>query len=225
MLIVDQGHEILYPVTPFDWWKEQTDIELAARTAYHSEDKIDRNHASYHDFNAHLVEVGHLAAVEFGNMKVRFITDRGVTHALVRHRLCSFLQESTIYCNYTKDKFNNQVTFIKPGNIKTAEDYNDWEQACLCAESRYFNLINQGAKPSTARSVLPTCVKTTLCVSANFRQWRHIFECRLVPKHEHPDTQRLLYPLYLKCVDHAPEIFNLGLDIAGLEARLWPERN
>ena len=101
------------------WGYECRLIELAGRTAYKSEDKITDD--SYKAFVRMIIEREHEAVLEFGNMVVRFVTDRGITHELVRHRLCSFVQESTRYCNYSKDKFGNEVTFIKPGDCYANE--------------------------------------------------------------------------------------------------------
>ena len=117
------------------------------------------------------------------------ITDRGVTHELVRHRTCSFAQESTRYCNYTKDKFSNSLTFIKPLRYEEFADiYNKFYQEVT---DSYFSLINNGAKPEEARAVLPNSLKASIMVSADLTEWKHIFELRC-SSFAHPDIQRVM---------------------------------
>jgi len=182
-------------------------IELAGRTAYKSEDKITAN--SYDPFVRKLVMLKHEAVIEFGSMTVKFITDRGISHELVRHRLCSFVQESTRYCNYGKEKFGNECTFIRPSH-----DYNDagaWEYACIQAEKVYFDLINdKGWTPQQARSVLPNSLKTEVVMRANFREWRHIFRLRALSRAAHPDMRNLIIPLYRQCRELLPCVFEMG---------------
>lgn len=117
------------------------------------------------------------------------ITDRGVTHELVRHRTCSFAQESTRYCNYTKDKFSNTLTFMKPLRYEEFKDvYDQFYQNCAEA---YFALIEKGARPDEARSVLPNSLKASIMVSCPVSEWNHIFELRC-DEHAHPDIRRLM---------------------------------
>ena len=127
MKIVEPSHEILYPTGLHDWAFESKLVEKAGRTAYKSDDKISGD--SYKPFIAGIVKRNHGAVLEFGNMVVRFITDRGVSHELVRHRLCSFVQESTRYCNYSTGKFDSELTFITPLGIKKGtREYEIWEE-------------------------------------------------------------------------------------------------
>ena len=110
---------------------------------------------------------------------VLFVCDRGVSHELVRHRPCSFAQESTRYCNYSNNKFGNELTFIKPCFFEEGNaDYLDWECACRESQYRYFKLIKEGAKPQEARSVLPNSIKTEVIVTANEKEWQHIIDLR-----------------------------------------------
>ena len=209
MKIVEQGHVILYPCCSGDWRQEGKLIELAGRTAYKSEDNITDD--SYKAFIRMIAEREHEAVLEFGNMVVRFITDRGITHELVRHRLCSFVQESTRYCNYGKDKFGNELTFICPRGTADGSTYNiDWHGACLTAEERYLSMLERGYKPQIARSVLPNSLKTEIVVKANFREWRHIFQLRAIEKAAHPDMRKLMIPLYRHIRNLCPVIFDLG---------------
>jgi len=207
MRIVKQGYEISYPQNSEDWSRELKLIESAGRTAYKSEDLITDNSAV--PFIKKIVERDHLAVIEFGNMIVRFITDRGITHEIVRHRLCSFIQESTRYCNYSKDKFGNEVTFICPVDIPEGEAL-IWELSCKEAESKYFEMIAHGSTPQRARSILPNSTKTEIVVKANFREWRHIFKLRAISKAAHPDMRALMIPLYERCRELCPVIFDMG---------------
>lgn len=207
MKVVEPYHSILSPSTYADWERECKLIELAGRTAYKSEDKITKN--SYKDFIERIVQRNHGAVLEFGTMMVYFYTDRGVTHELVRHRLCSFLQESTRYCNYSQDKFGNEVTFIN----REFHNYGDeqaWRLACCQAEQSYLDMLAAGSSPQEARSVLPNSLKTEIVVRANFREWRHIFQLRAISKAAHPDMRNLMIPLYDTCRGVCPEVFEMG---------------
>jgi len=207
MRIIEQSHQILYPVDRLAWLREVSLIELAGRTAYKSEDKITID--SHRSFIKMIIERNHLAVIEFGSMAVKFITDRGITHELVRHRLCSFLQESTRYCNYGKDKFGNEVSFIMPSGLNDLQRQ-CWEYSCKKAEEQYLELLLMGNTPQQARAVLPNCLKTEIIVKANFREWRHIFQLRAISKAAHPDMRRLMIPLYEECRQQCPEVFNMG---------------
>ena len=216
MKVVEQGFEILYPNTQNaysddEWIRECKLIELAGRTARKSEDKITGN--SYKQFIEMIIKRGHEDVLEFGNMVVRFITDRGISHEIVRHRLCSFVQESTRYCNYSKDKFGNELSFVKPSfsGAWAEADKNVWEAACIDAEVSYLTMINDGqCKPQEARAVLPNCLKTEIVVKANFREWRHIFKLNAINKAVHPDMRALMLPLYGQCRKECPVVFDMG---------------
>ncbi len=172
MKIIQQSSEIL-EVTP-NYLKL---LEKAGRTCYKSEDKI--NDESAELFIKKIVEMGHESVLEHGNMTVKFITDRGVTHELVRHRVASFSQESTRYCNYAKGKFGSQITLIKPAFwYDNDAAYNIWVQAMENAEKYYFDLLMSGATAQEARTVLPNSLKAEIIMTANFREWRHIFRLR-----------------------------------------------
>ena len=207
MKIVKQGHVVEYPVSPEHWLNELMLIEKSGRTAYRSEDRIGCN--SYKAFIEMIVKRGHEAVLEFGNMIVRFITDRGITHELVRHRLCSFVQESTRYCNYSKDRFGNELSFILPSGL-TPEGEVYWKTIAYDAEREYLSLLKSGSSPQQARSVLPNSLKTEIVVKANFREWRHIFRLRAISKAAHPDMRALMIPLYNECRQYCPEVFDMG---------------
>ena len=136
-----------------------------------------------------LIERGHEAMIEHSSLSVKFTVDRGVSHELVRHRIASFAQESTRYCNYSKDKFDNGITFIKPFFWEEGtEEYCNWEQAMSLAETGYLSAINMGATPQEARSILPNSTKTEITITANYREWRAFFRLRTA-KAAHPQMQ------------------------------------
>lgn len=112
---------------------------------------------------------------------IKFTCDRGVSHELVRHRPCGFAQESTRYCNYSRDKFGNEITFIEPCfwvDDSKSDMYKLWTDACLKAEEIYFKMLNDGASPQEARSVLPNSLKTDIIVTAIEDEWLHILNLR-----------------------------------------------
>ena len=111
---------------------------------------------------------------------VHFICDRGVTHEIVRHRPASFAQESTRYCNYSKDKFGEEITVIKPlwFDDSTVEVQSFFQFACCVSEQQYFNVLRNGWTPEQARSVLPNALKTELIMTAKLKEWKHFFDLR-----------------------------------------------
>ncbi len=214
MKIIEASHEIL---TPSDFIAEAKLIELAGRTAYKSEDKITSD--SYDSFIRGIIKRGHEAVIEFGSMAVRFICDRGVSHELVRHRMCSFLQESTRYVCYANQKFGSELTVIRPSDWNTWPETSQasWLSQMSSSEDQYLKMIHDGLKPQQARSVLPNSLKTEIIVRANFREWRHIFHLRCA-RDAHPDMRALMLPLYLKLNKLLPCVFT----VPRIEAELDP---
>jgi thymidylate synthase (FAD) len=214
MKVVEPSFKILYPKlfnsdnsVSDDWNTVLKTIEAVGRVAYKSEHKITED--SYVFFIEKLISNQHLAVLEFGDMIVQFVTDRGVSHELVRHRLCSFVQESTRYCNYASDKFDGELTFIQPTHEKN--DAGAWQYICREAERAYLDLVlTKGWTPQQARSVLPNSLKTEIVVKANFREWMHIFKLRAISKAAHPDMRRLMVPLYEHVRSIAPMVFDMG---------------
>ena len=198
-------------------------IEAAGRVCYKSEEKI--TDTSFVDFIESIVRRGHESVLEHSMLTVRFICDRGVSHELVRHRLASFSQESTRYCNYGSDG----VTFIQPCFLKkqsyfaelselVGDDENAywahdaWYSAVKIAEERYLRMINvHGCSPQEARSVLPNSTKTEVVMTANLREWRHILKLR-TSKAAHPQMRELMCPLLEDLKAGIPVIFD---DISG----------
>ena len=147
---------------------------------------------------------------------VRFICDRGISHEFVRHRVFSFSQESTRYCNYSKDKFNNSLTFIIPTwyteswrivgkGLKNSDDFEKYKKErskiekfdmyLADVEDLYVDLLNEGCKPQEARQVLPNAIKTELIMTGFTNQWECFFELR-DDKKAHPDAYKLAHNLH-----------------------------
>lgn len=122
------------------------------------------------------------------DITMKFICDRGVSHEIVRHRVASFAQESTRYCNYGKDKFGKEITVVRPSWGRTASVDFDWMKACGDAESAYFALLDKGCTPQEARSVLPNSLKTEIIVTMNLDGWNHFFDLRCA-EGAHPDMK------------------------------------
>ena len=147
--------------------------------------------------------------IEHVSLSVLFICDRGVSHELVRHRIASFAQESTRYCNYMKEsKYPEGVTFIEPCFYeKGSEDYRNWETACADSEFWYFQALKRGATPQQARTVLNNSTKTEIVVTANYREFRQIFRLRTAPA-AHPQMRELMVPLLHDLQERLPIIFD-----------------
>lgn len=181
-------------------------LEEVGRVCYKSEDLITQD--SYEKFLRNIIDRGHEAVIEHSSFTVRFVVDRGVSHELVRHRIASFAQESTRYCNYSKDKHGNEITVIEPFFFEEGSDsYIDWKSAMKMAESHYLGLVKQGATPQEARSVLPNSTKTEIMMTANFREWRAFFKLR-TPKGVHPQMREVTIPLLRDLKDVCPIIFD-----------------
>lgn len=210
MKAIEAGFEILDPIS-VDGIEELKKIERAARTCYKSEDKITEDGSSARKMVAGLIKSGHEAMLEHGGLTVRFVCDRGVSHELVRHRMASFAQESTRYCNYSKDKFGNELTFVMPTLYKDDfmedEAWNCWVETMKKCEESYMKLIKMGVSPQMARSVLPNSLKTEVVVTANWREWRHILSLRCAPD-AHPDIRCLMIDLLEELHDKIPILFD-----------------
>lgn len=179
-------------------------VERAGRTCYKSECSITDDSAS--KFIVMIKQRGHESVVEHAVASFRIICDRGVSHEIVRHRIASFSQESTRYCNYSKDKFGKEVTFIKPVNI-SGSNLDFWEECMRSAESNYFSMLDRGYTPQMARSVLPNSLKTELVMTANFREWMHFLELR-TSSAAHPQMQQIALMIKDVLVKECPEVFS-----------------
>jgi thymidylate synthase (FAD) len=196
--VIDPSYAIVYRPTREEAIKRIADC---ARTCYQSSGDNDERLVRA------LVKNGHHAMLEHVFMTVRLVTDRGVSHELVRHRIASYAQESTRYCNYSKGKFGSEITFIRP--LLQGVAYDLWEDACQYAEEMYLTLVWDGTPPEIARSILPQSLKTEIVVTANLREWINIFNLRVLGAagKPHPDMVRLLKPLYDDCKEWLPEVF------------------
>jgi thymidylate synthase (FAD) len=203
MKIIDPSYEILQ-ISDGEFIMQH--IEKAARTCYKSEDKI--KDGSAHGLLKGLLKSGHHSVFEHAGISIRIICDRGITHEIVRHRLSSFSQESTRYANYSKEKFGNEITVIKPFFWKEdSPRYEVWKSSMKEAETAYLKLIEMGASAQEARSVLPNSLKTEIIVTANLRQWRHILDLRC-SKASHPQIRQIMLPILKDLWKRIPVIFD-----------------
>lgn len=209
MKIVKAGYEILDPLNGKEILEK---LERIARVCYKSEEKIGEGTAER--MVRALIKRGHEAMLEHYSFSVKFTVDRGVSHEIVRHRLASFAQESTRYCNYGK---SGDVTFIEP-TVLGLEDKADqygytaryfWEHSVEVAETAYKNMLEAGATPQEARSVLPNSTKTEVVMTANLREWRHFLKLRAAGTtgKPHPQMQEVAIPLLRELKEKIPVIF------------------
>lgn len=196
MKLIEQSHEIL-KMDPLDL------VERAGRTCYKSEEKI--TEGSCDKFVRMLIKRGHHAMLEHAGATVKFVTNRGVTHELVRHRLCAFGQESTRYVNYG----GSDIEFIRPVWLELGDPMFEFENACESAERHYDNLLRLGWRPEQAREVLSNAIKTEIVVTTNYREWRHILALRALGTtgKPHPQMQALMLPLLKEFKERAPAMF------------------
>jgi thymidylate synthase (FAD) len=181
-------------------------VEEAARLCYKTEGKVgDVPNAK---FIRDKVDRGHLSVVEHSLISVKVVCDRGVSHELVRHRIASYSQESTRYCNYSNDQFGNEITVIKPIFFETGTKvYKIWHNACSEIEKAYFELLSLGCTAQEARDILPNSLKTEIMISMNFREWRHFFKER-TSQAAHPQMREISIPMLKQFKQIAPVMFN-----------------
>ena len=185
-------------------------IEKAGRTCYKSEENITQN--SPKDYIKKILATGHESVIELEKVTVRVICDRGITHEIVRHRIASYSQESTRYCNYSKSKFGNEIIVIEPcfwknKNIEDVRKYEIWKKLMEESEKAYIKLIELGATPQEARSVLPNSLKTEIIITMNLREWRHFFKLRTSDA-AHPQMREIVRPLLDEFKKRIPVIFD-----------------
>ncbi len=219
MNILNAGYEILTDISA-GAIKELQHIERIGRVCYKSEDRITEDGESAKKFVKMLINRGYCAMIEHSSLSVKFIVDRGVSHELVRHRIASFAQESTRFCNYSTDKFGSKCNFIdlrsgieldnKCKNMTAGEIgllMREWILSMEDAEKHYMNMLGLGATPQIARSVLPNSTKTEITITANYREWRNFFKLR-VPGTAHPQMREVTIPLLAELKNKIPVVFD-----------------
>jgi thymidylate synthase (FAD) len=203
MKVIEPYYEILDEINGEQMIKS---IESKGRVCYKSEDRITEDSAR--TFIGNILKSGHESVIEHEKISVRIVCDRGVSHEIVRHRIASYSQESTRYCNYNKDKFGNELTFIKPSFWEEgSEQYKIWVESMQLAEDSYMKLIEIGAKPQEARSILPNSLKTEIIVTMNLREWRHFFRLRTSEK-AHPQMREIACPMLDEFKRKIPVLFD-----------------
>lgn len=200
--------KIIEPVVEIekvDYERIMKNLERACRTCYRSEDKI--TDESYKTLLKNCINRGHESVLEHEKITIRMICDIGVYKDLTRHRIASFSIESTRYCNYGKDKFDNEIKFIKPCNIeKGTKLYEKWEKACQDIEKNYLQMAELGATPDQMRMILPHSTASEIVMTANIREWKHILSLRTT-NHVHPSVRQIMIPLLIYFQKEMPEIF------------------
>lgn len=199
MKIIDQSwHWLQQPTNPLEL------IERTGRICYKSENRI--NPGSAAKFVKMLVELGHEAVIEHVQASVLLITNRGVTHELVRHRMASYAQESTRYV-----KYHGEMEFIKPvwwDDVNYSQQQKDhWSNSMQIAENSYHQALEFGDKPEQARELLPNSLKTEIAITANLREWRHIFKLRCSNK-AHPQIRMLMLDCMKGFAQAIPVVFD-----------------
>lgn len=213
--IIPAGFEIMRPQKLDDASRKAiySAIEQAGRVCYKTEYNISEESAD--DFCRKLIARGHEAMLEHASITVRFIVDRGISHEIVRHRVASFAQESTRYCNYSKNRFNGEITVVEPCFFgKGTSSYEIWKSTCEACEKAYFDLLNIGELPQNARDVLPTSTKTEVVMTANIREWRHFFRLRAIGTtgNPHPQMREVAFPLMRTLAGFLPALFGDLMD-------------
>lgn len=203
MRIIEPGFEFMEEV---DGKQLIRKIEKAGRICYKSESNISEDSAE--KFIRNIIRRGHESVLEHGSISVKIVCDRGVTHEIVRHRVASYSQESTRYCNYSAEKFGNEITVIKPCFwAEDSREYAVWKESLELIEKNYMTLLEIGAKPEQARSILPNSLKTEIAVTMNIREWRHFFKLR-TEKRAHPQMREIACQMLTAFQEKVPVVFD-----------------
>ena len=203
MNIIPPSHTFL---SPADGAALLRRLERIGRVCYKSEGKI--TETSYDPFLRSLLRRGHESVIEHASVSVLIVCDRGVSHEIVRHRIASYSQESTRYCNYSRDQFGRELTFVKPCFWREdSQLYGIWEDAMRAAEDAYFRMLDAGASPQEARSILPNSLKTEIVATMDLREWRHFFKLRTAPA-AHPQMREVACALLADFQQKIPVLFD-----------------
>lgn len=203
MKIIEPSVEL---VQELDTEKVMRHIERAGRVCYKSESRISDKSAE--KFIANILKSGHESVIEHVSVTFKIICDRGITHEIVRHRLCSYSQESSRYCDYSNDKFDGELTFIKPCFwTEDDENFKIWKESMEILEKNYLTMRKNGARPEQARSILPNSLKTEIFMTANLREWRHFLKLRTANR-AHPQMREVALKIYKILNEKLPVLFS-----------------
>ena len=204
-------------VERYDGQKIMKYIERACRVCYKSEGLITND--SYKRLIKNCIKRGHGSVLEHEKISVRMICDIGVYKDLTRHRTgTAFSIQSTRWCNYSRDKFGNELSFIEPVFFDQLSEDDEvpptrdqlltmrWYDAMEVIENTYLQMAEEGAKPDELRMILPHSTASEMAMTCNIREWKHILELRTT-KQVHPAIRQLLIPLLLNFKENMPEIF------------------
>jgi len=201
MNIIRPSHTILSSINGVEILKH---LEQCGRTCYKSEFQITPD--SCYSFIRKIITLGHESVLEHISISVKIIGSRSMSHQLVRHRLASYSQESQRYVSYNKDRFGKEITVISPFEEGT-KPYKIWEKSTKQAEKDYFKLLDSGAAPEDARSVLPNSCKTEIIVTMNLRSWRHFLKIRC-DKHAQLEIRTIAQSILAEFQQLIPVIFD-----------------
>ena len=191
-------------VEKIDGKKIMKRIERACRTCYRSEGKITED--SYKKLLTNCITRGHESVLEHEKVTVRIYSDVGSYKDLTRHRFASFSVESTRYCSYDKDKYGNEISFIDPVYIEDEKVYEVWKKTMQDIENSYLEMKKLGATTDMCRNILPHSTAAEYTMTANIREWKHIFELR-ANNHVHPAIRQVMIPLLKYFKEQMPDIF------------------
>ena len=191
-------------VEKFDGVQVMKRIERACRTCYRSEGKITDD--SYKNLIKNCINRGHESVLEHEKVTVRIYNDIGSYKDLTRHRFASFSVETTRYCSYDKDKYGNEITFMDPVYIEDEKVYEVWKKTMQDIENSYLEMKKLGATTDMCRNILPHSTAAEYTMTANIREWKHIFELR-ANNHVHPAIRQVMIPLLKYFKEQMPDIF------------------
>lgn len=191
-------------VEKFDGVQVMKRIERACRTCYRSEGKITDD--SYKNLIKNCINRGHESVLEHEKVTVRIYNDIGSYKDLTRHRFASFSVESTRYCSYDKDKYGNEISFMDPVYIEDEKVYEVWKKTMQDIENSYLEMKKLGATTDMCRNILPHSTAAEYTMTANIREWKHIFELR-ANNHVHPAIRQVMIPLLKYFKEQMPDIF------------------
>ena len=201
--------EIVKPwveIEAYDAKKIMKNLERACRTCYRSENLITDD--SYKTLLKNCINRGHESILEHEKITVRLFCDVGAYKDLTRHRAgTAFSIESTRYCNYSKDKYTNNIKFIDPIFINDEKNYELWKKSMQNIENYYIEMAKNGAKTDELRMLLPHSTAAEVTMTCNIREWKHVLSLRC-SKTVHPSIRQLLIPILLKFKKDMPEIFD-----------------